>query len=311
MNKNRLSFLLLFLLAASVHGQNPVMVAGWDFSQYFSSGITSIDGATYALALPANYSDLDPNGLGAESALYGTLYYDGSNGSTAADPETEILPTDFNLTRNVDPGTSGYPFGAPGSYTVLAGEGQTYVSDLSLLIRQGFESDSLVFAATPGNEFYDWKLAFSAKTTAGGSVSVEVSFSTDGSAYTPVSSSTITGTDSLKEFPVAGTSSSSGFFRVRFSGLTSTINPVIDNVSITATQAPVPAVAIARSGPNLVLSCETLAGFDYLLQGTSDPSGSWSDIETKAGTGSTVVFASQPVPASGNKAFFRVRAVIP
>ena len=60
------------------------MVAGWDFSQYLSDSQLSVDGATYTDTLSANYSNLDPTfGAGAESAAFGTMYIDGSFGSTA------------------------------------------------------------------------------------------------------------------------------------------------------------------------------------------------------------------------------------
>src|SRR5258706_9280827 len=70
-------------------GQAVVTVAaGWDFSQYQGAGSL----APFSNTLPANYSDSDPTfNAGNGSAAFGTLYFDGSNGSS--NTVTDFLPT--------------------------------------------------------------------------------------------------------------------------------------------------------------------------------------------------------------------------
>jgi hypothetical protein len=74
------------------------LVARWDFSQYAGDGFMSIDGgSSFTNTLSANYSDLDPTfGAGFESAAFGTMYVDGSFGSTpvaAVSGSEQFLPT--------------------------------------------------------------------------------------------------------------------------------------------------------------------------------------------------------------------------
>ncbi|MGC9450977.1 MAG: hypothetical protein ACP5I4_05965 [Oceanipulchritudo sp.] len=235
MKKTSLLPFVHFAVTGAAFCQSPVMISGWDFSQYFGDGITSTDGVNYALTLPANYSDLDPNGLGAESAARGTLYYNGEMGSTNLDPATEFLPTSLNLQNNTDPGSFGYPFNAAGSYTILTGEGQTYVQDLSVTVRSASGTGSIVFAATPGSAYRDWEFAFSGRATESGTVDFSIHFSTDGSAYQLVDTGVLTDTDSLFQFSVPGNAANEAFWRIEFSGITPLFTPVLDNVSILAT----------------------------------------------------------------------------
>jgi hypothetical protein len=115
------STILSIAVSASIAGSaQAYLVAGWDFSQYFNDGLLSIDGATYQNTLSANYSDLDPTfGAGAESAAFGTLYFNGSFGSTSVSPTgnltEEFLPTAGSLTSNLDAG------GIADAFTVSVG----------------------------------------------------------------------------------------------------------------------------------------------------------------------------------------------
>ena len=69
---------------AATAAQAQELVAGWDFSQYYTAGRLSTDGSTGVNTLDANYSSLDAsNKAGAESADYGTLLMNGSAGSSA------------------------------------------------------------------------------------------------------------------------------------------------------------------------------------------------------------------------------------
>jgi hypothetical protein len=82
------------LVALSVLAAGPALavqgniVAGWDFSQYGGTGSL----APLSNTLTANYSDFDPTfNAGSGSASHGTLYFDGSNGSS--NTTTDLLPT--------------------------------------------------------------------------------------------------------------------------------------------------------------------------------------------------------------------------
>src|SRR5258707_9305890 len=80
-------------------------IAGWDFSQYFGDGLLSTDGVTFTNTLSANYSNLDPTfNAGAESAAFGTMFMNGSFGSTnvnAGSGTEQFLPTTGSLASNL------------------------------------------------------------------------------------------------------------------------------------------------------------------------------------------------------------------
>src|SRR5262245_6386669 len=107
--KAKLWMASLAALAAAVFATGSAraaLVAGWDFSQFLAPGALTIDGANGANTLAANYSALDPTGnAGAESAAYGTLFFDGTNGSTFVDPfgaGPQFIPNDGSLVSNLN-----------------------------------------------------------------------------------------------------------------------------------------------------------------------------------------------------------------
>jgi hypothetical protein len=108
--------LALAAFVASGSSAQASLVAGWDFSQYAGDGVMSIDGgSTFTNTLSANYSDLDPTfGAGFESAAFGTMYVDGSFGSTsvaAGSGSEEFLPTAAyggSLLSNLDAPAAGF-----------------------------------------------------------------------------------------------------------------------------------------------------------------------------------------------------------
>ncbi len=221
------------------------MVAGWDFSQYFGDGLLSIDGATFGNTLAANYSDFDPTfGAGAEAAAFGTLYFDGSFGSssTPTDGTGPFVPSASapgSLTSNLDaPG--GVPFD---SSTVLLNEGQIFFNELAMLATAGvnvvFEADLSSVPDTGSN----WSVSFAGKTFSGTSM-VGVEFSSDGSAYTDLGSVELTTTDTLFTVDLDAAISETGYVRLSFSpsGLD---QPFIDNVAIHVPEASVTAQAVA------------------------------------------------------------------
>jgi hypothetical protein len=79
---------LSVLVAGSALAAQGNIVAGWDFSQYGGTGSLS----PLSNTLPANYSDFDTTfNAGSGSAAFGTLYFNGSNGSS--NTVTDFLPT--------------------------------------------------------------------------------------------------------------------------------------------------------------------------------------------------------------------------
>ncbi|MGC9450972.1 MAG: PEP-CTERM sorting domain-containing protein [Oceanipulchritudo sp.] len=241
--KKKIIALASVLCAAGTAFSQPTLVAAWDFSQYAFDGVTSIDGATYAPSLASNYSQYDPNELGAQSG-HGTFYYDGQFGSSAFDLANEALPTSgvlYGLSLNANPNGLLTTMGSPGAFNVLLFEGQAYANDLSFTITTG---GSLVFAvnsgAIGGASFSDWQLDFTGVSTSG-IVSYDVAFSTDGTSYNTIASAqTLTTTEALQTFVVAGNpSTTGGYFKLDFAGVTGgSVQPVIDNVSIVAVPEP-------------------------------------------------------------------------
>jgi hypothetical protein len=236
----------LVLLAALTGSAQAAMIAGWDFSQYFGEGLLSVDGVGFTNTLDANYSTLDPTfGAGAESAAFGTLFFNGSHGSTNVIPDdlnAQVTPTILSLSSNIDaPVTAGgaVPFD---SLTVLADEGQPFTTELQLQIRSAV---SFVFAAytntIPGLGS-DWSISFGGQTDSGTS-SIGIEFSTDGIVYVPFGTQNLTSVDT--QFTInLGELASEGAF-VRFSVDPTGSNTRIDNVAINGTVVPVPLPSVA------------------------------------------------------------------
>src|SRR5262245_36875192 len=132
-------------LAVGVLGAGPArasQVAGWDFSQYLGPNALTIDGANPALSLSANYSNLDPTGgAGAESAAFGTLYYNGQFGSSSVDPfASPFNPNDGSLNANLAANIPNFD-----ALALLADEGQAFTNLLSMTATS---SVNVVFAGT-------------------------------------------------------------------------------------------------------------------------------------------------------------------
>src|SRR5262245_26997077 len=108
------------------------LVGGWDFSQYRADN-TLDSGAGADDVLPANYSSFDaPSGAGAGSAAFGTMFIDGSFGSTNVDELSaspavvaHAHPTEANRESPVaQRGANTLPWSSFDSFAVLASEGQ-------------------------------------------------------------------------------------------------------------------------------------------------------------------------------------------
>ncbi len=238
----------LALSVALTGSAQAAMIAGWDFSQYFATGELSVDGADYTNVLTANYSNLDPTfGAGSASAAFGTLYFNGSFGSTNVNPgsaSSQVTPTTGSLASNVNAPVTGPGLVPFDSYTVLQDEGQIYANDLSLQIRSAV---SFVFAAytdtIPGLGS-DWSVSFGGQTDSGSST-VAVAYSADGVNYTSAGSRTLTAIDTLFTLNLSSLPSDAAF--VRFTVDPTGANTRIDNLAISGNivpPVPEPATAV-------------------------------------------------------------------
>jgi hypothetical protein len=180
---------LSVLVAGSALAAQGNILAGWDFSQYGGTGSLS----PLSNTLPANYSDLDTSfNAGSGSAAFGTLYFDGSNGSS--NTTTDFLPTAgvMNCERrpvgvnepqkpagcavpNVDgPVRSNKkePWARRGktsfdAFTVLRNEGQQYQNALAM---RATNNVSAVFKGDAGSPqpASRWSVSFGARVESGG-----------------------------------------------------------------------------------------------------------------------------------------------
>jgi hypothetical protein len=241
------SLILLALAALAARSAEATMVAGWDFSQYAGDGFMSTDGgATFTNTLPANYSDLDPSfGAGAESAAHGTMYADGTFGSTnvaAGSGNEQFLPSAAvggSLVSNQ---------GAPGgvdfdSFTVLASESQLSTESLAMIAA----AQSVITFAADLNAVpvigSDWSVSFGGRTSSGTST-VQIAFSSDGVIFLPFGSANLTTVDTLFSVPLGVAPANTAYVRLSFTPAGAN-QPLIDNLAINATLAlPEPSVAL-------------------------------------------------------------------
>jgi hypothetical protein len=213
-------------------------VAGWDFSQYLSDGVPSVDGTTLTSELDANYSSFAPTfNAGAESAAFGKLTINGS-----------ALPTAGSLQSNLDGPADEIGENSFDSLTILAFEGQPFQELMSITAIGSatltFETD-LSGASATGR---DWRVSFGGKTfddpscSPSCSASVSVEFSSDGSSYTSFGSVQLDSSDTQFSVALSAAESATGVVRL---GLDSANGqPILDNVAVIAT-VPEPGATLA------------------------------------------------------------------
>lgn len=233
------------------------LVAGWDFSQYFSDGSLSIDGETLTDTLFANYSDFDPtNGAGAESALYGRMYLNGQFGSTntpldiANDPIVPSAAAGGSLSSNLGAPQNEVPAAdVPFDFcTILLAEGQQFCNFFTATALSIQASSRVVFRAYVNSGSSEvWSLAFAGKTFEGTS-NLTIDFSGDGTNYTTVDSIELTPLDTLYELNLGATAGDVAFVRFNFNSVGDN-QPFIDNVTI---NTPEPAGAGAAAAIVLI-----------------------------------------------------------
>lgn len=225
---------------------NADLIAGWDFSQYVSApdGFTAIDVGgtpTPVDTLAANYSDLDPNGLGLESAAYGTMYINGAFGSIDKDPFAvgPVSPRAGNIIANQT--VAAVDMGSPAAYTILLGEGGQSTAADKRLVGEGTSGLlNVVFGADLSATTYlgsAWEVSFAGRTASGTS-DVGIEFSSDGTTYNPIGSVQINASDAAYSVLLGGVDLATGFVRLVLDSADD--NPAIDNVAISASLTTVP-----------------------------------------------------------------------
>jgi hypothetical protein len=212
-------------------------VSGWDFSQWILPGTLSTNGTTLTNVLPANYSNLDPtNNAGAESAAFGTLYFNGQFGSVAVAPVgngSEIFqPASPSLLSNLDAPVLGLGTNPFDSLTILESENQPFQELLSM---GAIGNAQVVFSAdlrSVGRTGSNWLVTFAGQATANSAVSID--FSTNGTNFTNAGSVNLTTADTRFQVTLPTASSALAFVRLRFAPPAGGTQ-LIDNVAIEAT----------------------------------------------------------------------------
>lgn len=257
------AFLTLSILASapnSVRAQEVELIAGWDFSQYFGDGLLSIDGVTFTDTLDANYSALDPTfGAGLESAAFGTMYIDGSFGSTAVAVGTGTEAFTVTQTPGALPASNCAALNPCENFGVLQSEGGQQFTEVQSMLAT--EAVSVVFQADLSSveeTRNSWRLSFGARTfflaDDTGNAQLSIDFSTDGSSYTNVANLEITPNDSQFIVSLGDVQSQTAFARFNFSAPEGIYQPLIDNVAI-----EVPEPISALSGAAAVSALASLA----------------------------------------------------
>ena len=220
------------------------LIAGWDFSQYTVDGSLH-DGSGNVDTLPANYSSLDATyGAGGtgpgDSADFGTLFMDGSLGSTnvsegAASPGPEVVArandTKANRQAPLDMDTAGnFPINVFDAFNVLLGEGQANQSRVGLTARAPVD---LVFQANQGAALTrTWEVSFAGFAVAPtGPVDVGVEFAANCTSYSLVDTVTLTEDEQAFSVLLANVTGDDEVC-VRLTLDDSNGQPVIDNVAV-------------------------------------------------------------------------------
>jgi len=253
MNLRRIVIASMAALAMSAGNAQADLIAGWDFSQYFTAGRLTIDGSTYIDTLPANYSSLDPTfeagGLG--SAMTGMLYMDGTFGSTGIDPtpgNSPVVPTPRRVgdygddvadipvgDGAVQSNVNGAGLNAFNSFSILRTDSQ---QNTELLALTADSVTTLVFEADatggpgPGRI---WSLSFGGRSMNYESTStVDVAFAPGCSGFGSPTNLVVNEQDQAFTVPFPGISAATtGCVRMTLGS-----GAVIDNVAITAVPEP-------------------------------------------------------------------------
>jgi hypothetical protein len=208
-----------------------VEVAGWDFSDTSSDGVSlgSVD---------ANYSSFDPTGgAGAESATYGQatltnlIARGGDVGAGARTGVTGGTAQDANQ--------RGF-----NSFTTLQLEGQAFTLPMAVTATSGagdavFEGDLTTLGGGQGG--YGWSISFAGQVVGASSATVGVEFAPDCVSYSSAGSVNLD--DQANEYTVAFTKVASDNACARLTiPNTGDERVAVDNVSLDVIAVPEPAV---------------------------------------------------------------------
>lgn len=244
--------------AASLSAQQAIV--GWDFSQFSQDGFSSTDGTTLNGQVNANYST-NENVETAYGAAFGnglgTLYYDGSNGSTALG----LNPSDVEPDGQRDVGIFGFTsLGDAGEIGSLGDQGQQFTNAKALGFNSGANGDSFTFGVDISGfgafqSATDWNFAFVGfnSSDSDNSSSIQWEWSADGNTFNAGTTSNLT--QNLARFDLDVSSLSGGaldgesqfFLRGTLDGVTDG-RTFIDNVGVSGSAVPEPSAFAAIAG---------------------------------------------------------------
>lgn len=180
MKKIITSALALTAIAGAASAQS--LVAGWDFSQVQSPNTTVAQGNLQG-SWNANYTDRGvaiPSANYNDASAFGTVYWDGSFGSTVTDfnnfsggAEVRGQTTANgvqNLTSNFNQSES--PFNDASSYGFLTSSGQSVAQDAMLTF---VDDVTITFALDAGTAKSNWSLLFAAQDSDTASFAIDAS----------------------------------------------------------------------------------------------------------------------------------------
>lgn len=248
------------MLAAGSAGAAPVMVAGWDFSQY-SGGLSTDFFTSQSNTLSSNFSDLDAVQapvVGDGSQPYGTMHLDGQFGSfnTPLDGNDPFVSDTSNGAGSIAANTTpsilfpGYVFNSDSiGNTILFGEFPSSQLDFQNNRMTAFFAPpsgnpiDVVFEADLGSlAGTEWSIRFGGQTIQGTS-GIVVEFSTDGAVYTGLGTANLTTGAAAFSFNAPVASDAEVFFRLRING-DANVLAGIDNVAIYASAIPEPGTLV-------------------------------------------------------------------
>jgi hypothetical protein len=223
----------------------PELVAGWDFSQSCLAGNLCDEAFQAIQTLSANYSDLDPtNGMGAESAAFGTMHLDGTLGSSNVPGYGgQFNPNDPNLTLN----TSAHDPDGAFSLVMLGAEGnksimQAEIPGIAYQQHSMYASDAVdaVFAFDSGVLVgSNWEVSFAAQSL--GSSEVAVGFSLDGVSYSVLHTEALGTAEEVVSVSLPGSDLGAGYVMLSLSAGDASR---IDNLAINAELVPEPGTVL-------------------------------------------------------------------
>ena len=250
--KSKLTSLVALSTGLLVSAQAQVMVAGWDFSGYEpAAGFSTLDGANLTGQVNANFTQSQPNFVNA--APFGTVFYDGSFGSTAFD----LLAKEVEIGGDLGILGGNGTIGSSGSINTLKAQGQnpnSFGAALGLTTNGSvtFSIDMSTFGLGSAGEA--WSLAFATQNASdpNNSSSISWDYSLNGADFTSTGFTTsVTNNAAAQSIDLSSItaldSQSVVYFRGNFSGIDGG-RTAIDNFQVNATAVPEPSAFAAIAG---------------------------------------------------------------